>query len=67
MTAQMTEWYPPEVKPVRAGRYQTYREGFWQNVHYWNGTQWKIRKGDPWQIMQTRHWRGLAADPAVTK
>jgi hypothetical protein len=73
MTAQMTPWYPPEIKPVRAGWYQ---EGYeiapksihpYNNAAWWNGSAWC--EGDAAQPswLQLRHWRGLAADPEVTK
>jgi hypothetical protein len=69
MTAQMTEWYPPEIKPVRVGWYEStpwlkYGDG---DRNWWNGRQWIwFEKGYPCSE-QSRHWRGLAADPAVAK
>jgi hypothetical protein len=61
MTAQMTEWYPPEIKPVRVGEYE-----IWSNYSmrlWWNGDSWGTGNYEllPW--LQNCHWRGLAADP----
>jgi hypothetical protein len=66
MTAQMTEWYPPEIKPVRVGRYQTdmYVGAVWS---YWDGYDWREHETGRVMLFQGRCWRGLAADPAVTK
>jgi hypothetical protein len=72
MTAQMTEWYPPEIKPVRVGWYQDGYELVPNCVHafemlsWWDGKVWRWREGGI-RINQHHHWCGLAADPAVTK
>jgi hypothetical protein len=65
MTAQMTEWYPPEIKPVRVGWYKTWYSTVKKNA-WWDGNAWC--QGDAAQPSwrQDRCWRGLAADP-VTK
>lgn len=66
MTAQMTEWYPPEIKPVRVGIYQTdmYVGPVWT---YWDGYDWRKYETGKVMLFQGRHWRGLATDPEVTK
>lgn len=45
---QLTEWYPPHIKPIRRGVYLTmvkpnavHDRGFW--FQYWTGTYWQIR------------------------
>jgi hypothetical protein len=65
MTAQMTEWYPPEIKPVRVGMYDTLTS--FRQLMWWNGIAWCVGDAAQSAWMQDRHWSGLAADPAVTK
>lgn len=65
MTAQMTEWYPPEIKPVRAGVYHTLTERC-MCAAIWTGIEW-ITTSARTMPTQHLHWRGLTADPAVTK
>ena len=69
----LTEWYPPHVKPVRVGWYerQWKMKGSAATPDYWDGKRWFIGYGHPTgmaaTISQNIHWRGLAADPVVTK
>lgn len=60
---KLTDWFPPEIKPVRKGLYHAYRVGEWHTLKYWNGKRWEQYKGAPWKIAQNHNWRGLAADP----
>jgi len=41
---KLTEWYPPDVKPVRRGVYITRKN---DNIYfqYWTGTFWNVRMG----------------------
>jgi hypothetical protein len=65
MTEQMTPWYPPEIKPVRVGVYKTWHRAI-KKESYWCGAVWRSLRGYE-LAYQDRCWRGLAADPAVTK
>lgn len=59
----LTPWFPPEIKPVHVGRYQTecqtgdYFVNYWgrQQVHYEADGD---RGCDPC-VIQDRPWRGL--------
>lgn len=75
---KLTQWYPPEVKPVREGVYEngTYSRrtneitgGCYQ---YWNGAWWgsvsaivsgAYRDRDEKSLYQNDPWRGLAERP----
>jgi hypothetical protein len=65
MTAQMTEWYPPEIKPVRVGVYKTWY-GLIKKDAFWDGRVWRALGGYE-LAFQDRGWRGLAADPKGSK
>jgi hypothetical protein len=70
MMEAMTEWYPPNVKPVRVGVYLTNAlDGRFQ---YWNGKYWggyaayEAAAADPEAVwrksrFQCVEWRGLTA------
>jgi hypothetical protein len=67
MTAQMTEWYPPETKPVRVGVYKTWY-GLIKKDAFWDGAVWRLGHADGYELAyQDRCWRGLAADPKGSK
>lgn len=71
MTNTLTPWYPPHIKPVRVGVYETrvifMSEG--ENYQYWDGTQWGYCAHRPEYCtnfpseLQNRCWRGLAHPP----
>lgn len=71
MTARprLTEWYPPEVKPVHTGHYQSTVNPEWyvgeeRNIPrtYWDGVRWLHDDRYP-MSHQSRFWRGLARKP----
>lgn len=61
-----TQWYPPEIKPVRVGWYERYYEAidcFPGEVYldWWSGTMWFMDcyKGKPGNPSKSpRIWRG---------
>jgi hypothetical protein len=68
----LTDWYPADVKPVRAGVYETIAPnrppGQLGWYSYWNGKVWGIAYGHrylAWSVyaepskFQDRQWRGL--------
>lgn len=57
--ADLTEWMCPNVKPVRAGWYETYLLVGQERFAYWDGTNWLWRPEDYACLMQNRYWRGL--------
>lgn len=71
MSQKLTRWFPADVKPVRAGVYQT-RKGKelsdW--FQFWSGTFWGVsqksvfdayaEKNNPSWGFTTVEWRGLA-------
>lgn len=77
MTAKLTPWFPPDVKPVRVGVY----EARWtlpamrvRNIQYqhWNGVTWgawaqsptaALRNAIGPSMRQDPEWRGLAKEP----
>lgn len=75
--SKLTKWFPPEVKPVHVGVYQTDFEPLGKDIEYshWNGVRW----GPQWdcieraacangtQGIQNKHWRGLSENPSAPK
>ena len=65
----LTDWYPPEIKPVRDGFYLTrpmsmlWEEG---EILYWRKGEWKWCDGERFGGFQNRQWRGLAFDPGAS-
>jgi hypothetical protein len=69
---QLTEWHPPEIKPVREGVYQV-KSVHWSDPWFsrWDGKQWmwlcsgkeRAARVDSPAPYQERMWRGLAAEP----
>lgn len=66
-TRTLTPWFPPEIKPVRQGWYDTrfpYGTGsiarmWWHKVDGWGYDSTTNRS----TTFQYRYWRGLASDP----
>jgi len=65
----ITEYFPPDCKPVHAGTYESYACD-WNtnadNAHknaIWDGKQWVWSYNGEACFMQRRYWRGLAAKP----
>jgi hypothetical protein len=75
---KLTNWFPPEVKPVRKGVYDIAKGVFsapW--FGYWNGKKWVSVGNTPYKAMehpyaawddfpairQDFEWRGLARKP----
>ena len=64
---ELTDWFPPEVKPVRPGWYHTglgctYPSKISQSSRknwYWDGKSWRNGKNDWHCELQNRWWRGL--------
>ena len=71
---KLTDWYPPNIKPVRRGVYITRTKA--NMVHesetlfqYWSGTYWKARSGticgadamrEFKSIHQDVYWKGIS-------
>ena len=57
--AKLTDWYPPQIKPVHEGWYDTGAAG---NRSYWNGHYWSAPKGFFMLAKQIQDicWRGIA-------
>jgi len=65
----LTGWFPPNVKPVHAGTYETwFQHPLDLGYTYWNGQQWSGQSKTREQScrinfvvgIQWKHWRGLA-------
>lgn len=75
MSADLTPWFPGDVKPVRPGVYQRDRSGPYDGGPFyseWTGCQWLVpamsleraSKQTAVAIAQNGgRWRGLAKDP----
>lgn len=72
MSKKLTPWFPPEMKPVRVGIYETdaETEGGTSCYQSWNGAQWSWCSSDSdftvidsRSIHQSPRWRGLAVKP----
>ena len=67
---QLTEWFPPEVKPVHVGVYQRhYHDVSW--YCYWDGKYFSCGTGyakyahiESASMNQALKWRGLKQQPA---
>jgi hypothetical protein len=72
----VTGWFPPDVKPVHVGVYQTYAESEPQSgnpgYQFWRGNCWSIFSSDADSaerdknidsFYQINYWRGLAEKP----
>lgn len=68
MSEELTPWFPPDIKPVRPGIYQTtvkFRSDgapYWLVYAIWTGIEWFFDHGGPLWIQHV-HWRGLAEKP----
>lgn len=74
---KLTPWFPPEVKPVRPGVYQTQDKDLPGDTYYnlWDGVSWfygfgELAERDTWRdeswpdsADSLKHWRGLAEQP----
>lgn len=72
----LTDWFPPDVKPVRSGVYQI-RDGIMDEdtwYSFWDGRSWGYAtcKGantafderfSVTDLPQNQHWRGLSKKP----
>ena len=67
---KLTPWFPPAVKPVRRGVYETEFCGV-PGFSRWTGEKWANQAGSPSRALeqhvagawQAKGWRGLAGDP----
>jgi hypothetical protein len=76
-SAELTPWFPGDVKPARAGVYERKYGTFYEERGYsrWDGRHWYFRNSrinsaaiDPAiSINQSRQWRGLAHPPKGAK
>ena len=72
---KLTPWYPPHIKPVRKGVYETHVPAWGYNVglfSYWDGSRWGFLEDSPEDAYkhrkptwgnQFKSWRGLARPP----
>lgn len=71
-----TQWFGPEIKPVRIGVYQTRHDArellSYPSYQHWNGEWWGFygntleiasRDGKSKSSFQYPEWRGLAEEP----
>lgn len=70
--SKVTRWFPPEVKPVHIGSYETrrYEQSEEMYCSWWNGRYWALDSflhGETEYIApsieQDRPWRGLKEKP----
>ena len=57
-----TVWFPPNIKPVHVGYYETSRDPREYHVmDYWDGNWWKYSKSDKkYYVLTTMlFWRGV--------
>ena len=70
----MTDWFPPDVKPVHVGVYEIKLSEYNFEVYsYWDGSRWCFAcinvddafslKHRETKLFQKRYWRGLAKKP----
>lgn len=61
-----TDWFPSDVKPVRAGWYEckTIYGAFNGKKWWWSGAAWRYSPTQPTLVHQDRVWRGLTHPPA---
>ena len=69
---ELTPWFPPEIKPVHKGVYETSETSTGPCFNYWNGKFWCWTRPYPeaafdWKddksAVQENTWRGLARKP----
>lgn len=70
--SKLTEWFPPEIKPVHKGVYERAMCGRGTRYSFWDGVCWggwsdKVRwawgqRGIP-SVVQDAPWRGLRGKP----
>ena len=73
MDEELTPWFPPTIKPVREGVYETSATESGPSFNYWDGHQWlwtcasikatQARYLDVRSGVQDHVWRGLARKP----
>ena len=65
---QKTPWFAPDIKPVRAGIYETwFLNSYSLGYSYWDGLKWSSQYQTQTQVLkhtrasgvQWKHWRGL--------
>ena len=62
MKHKFSNWFPPEVKPVRKGLYECEVCGN-GTKHFWNGRSWKQLPISERNLYPVFQWRGLARKP----
>ena len=63
---QLTDWYPPEIKPVRVGWFEAcvFDAGWvYEWLVVWDGRHWRDKYGMT-LIDQNITWRGLTEEQA---
>jgi hypothetical protein len=68
---ELTDWFPPEIKPVRIGVYQRQFSNY-SSYSWWNGKHFSIGREFPSaldihsaqeSVFQNKPWRGLSVKP----
>ena len=65
--ADVTDWFPGEVKPVHIGWYETPATRFNGAMRYWNGFHWRDLCMCCKSYDQNRKWRGLKTPNAIAQ
>jgi len=69
---KLTDWFPPNVKPVHKGMYEVHVSHCYPFPRYFDGKKWHImtraeasgtKPFTPCSVDYGYHWRGLAEKP----
>ena len=76
--SDLSQIFPPEVKPVRVGEYMAWEVKDSASIFlnlikcgkpyhplYWDGKQWRYNKNEIACHQQNFYWRGLNRDPKL--
>lgn len=65
MSAKVTPWFSPDVKPVHVGWYEATLDVSRDEppVFWWDGRVWNLWDTGDICSIQNRHWRGLVDKP----
>ena len=61
----MTPWYPPEIKSVRPGVYDTKHWVYGRELRRWHNNQWMAIDAPiicNWSVQNATYWRGFTEE-----